>query len=94
MDHPLGVRGCLASVLNPTRCDPDAGRCLPRLGDRFSAVSVLGQLIRGYRQTIFTRHPPMVAKKIGRFDEMFLEALKAQPWPGAAGNHDQTIFHC
>ena len=64
----------------------DQGESVTIVGDWFSAVSISGQLARGYRQTIFTRHAPTVAKQIDRFDEAFGEAVRAQPWPKAGSS--------
>jgi len=61
----------------------DRGESITIVGDWFSAASISGKLVKGYRQTIFTRHAPTVAKHVQRFDDTFREALKARPWPKA-----------
>ena len=41
------------------------------VGDWFAASSITGKMGEGYRQTIFTRHAPTIAKMIADFDRRF-----------------------
>jgi len=49
------------------------------VGDWFAARSVLGKMGDGYRQTIFTRHAPTIAKMIDEFDRRFGQTLHGLP---------------
>ena len=45
------------------------------LGDWFFAESVLGEIGRGYRQTIFSRHAPTILNRVQEFDEELEELI-------------------
>ena len=49
------------------------------VGDWFAAHSIYGKMGEGYRQTIFTRHAPTIAKMIEEFDRRFDQHLGGVP---------------
>ncbi|MGD0736453.1 MAG: toll/interleukin-1 receptor domain-containing protein [Terracidiphilus sp.] len=49
------------------------------VGDWFAARSVSGKMGDGYRQTIFTRHAPTIARMIDEFDRRFMQTLHGLP---------------
>jgi hypothetical protein len=49
------------------------------VGDWFAAHSIYGKMGEGYRQTIFTHHPPTIAKLIEEFDRRFNQHLGGVP---------------
>jgi len=49
------------------------------VGDWFAAQSIYGKMGEGYRQTIFTRHAPTIAKMIEEFDRRFDQHLGGVP---------------
>jgi hypothetical protein len=49
------------------------------VGDWFAAHSISGKMGDGYRQTIFTRHAPTIAKMIEEFDRRFTQCLYGSP---------------
>lgn len=48
---------------------------LTLVGDWYLAESVKGTAMKGYQQTIFTRHAPSVRKRVAEFDGRFEELL-------------------
>lgn len=57
------------------------------VGSYFCAQSVAGSVEHGYRQTIFTRHAPTLARSMQRFDRKFAEVLAEAGWAPEASRH-------
>jgi hypothetical protein len=49
------------------------------VGDWFAAQSISGKPGQGYKQTIFTRHSPTIARMIEEFDRRFAQCLDGLP---------------
>jgi TIR domain len=69
------------------------GESFLMVGDWFSASSISGQLTRGYRQTIFTRHAPTLRNQLLRFEDEFRDATQARPWPSAKSSRLGAILY-
>ncbi len=79
--------GCLLSFLRKMRDVPcevamaghGMNESITIVGDWFAARSVSGRMGDGYRQTIFTRHAPTIARMIDEFDRRFTQTLHGLP---------------
>jgi hypothetical protein len=60
--------------------DMPRAESLTIVGDWFLAESVFGTIQGGYKQTIFTRHAPSVARRVKDFDVEFAELLAEKGW--------------
>jgi TIR domain-containing protein len=75
--------GCLLQFLREMKgvtCEVAMGEfgmneSITIVGDWFAARSISGRMGDGYRQTIFTRHAPTVARMIDEFDLRFFQTL-------------------
>jgi hypothetical protein len=67
------------------------GENMTIVGGWFSANSIVGDLEKGYRQTIFTRHAPTVGDDVAEFDAQFDQFLMQNPWPRAASERRGAI---